>query len=650
MLRQFVLTGLLRRWTGWVGALALLLVGAAAHGQTLESVLSPGKVIQGHAKYEEDCRSCHIPFDRQAQDRLCLDCHKDVGGDVRGKEGFHGKMKPQACRTCHTEHRGRDAKIAEFDKNTFDHAATDYALKGAHRKVDCAKCHVSGKKWREAPQDCNACHKKDDVHKGSLGTKCFDCHTEASWKEAKFDHSKTRFELTGKHADIKCQDCHKDTRYKETPRQCLACHKKDDKHKGNFGEKCESCHGTKEWKTILFNHDRDTKFVLRGKHLPPLKCDSCHKGNLFKDKVGSACIDCHRKDDKHKGTLGNDCASCHSERDWKEAVKFDHQRTKFPLLGKHVKVECKECHKTPVFKEAPSACYACHKKDDKHAGNLGELCADCHVERDWKTTTKFDHDKTRFRLRGAHASPKLKCDSCHKDLKSFRNTPMDCYACHKKDDKHQGQLGEKCDTCHIDREWKTTSFDHGRTQFPLTGRHIPVECKKCHETNRFKDARKECFACHKKDDKHKLRFGDRCDKCHTARDWKLWEFDHDKRSTYKLEGAHKRTACESCHTAPAPAGKDVAALGAACVTCHRVDDAHDGAFGTNCERCHVTDNWKRIKTRLSGLGDLYENGIGMEQAGRLSDSSDGQSRIDRVGVVLGDASYFARRVPLPRAE
>ena len=89
-----------------------------------------------------------------------------------------------------------------------------------------------------------------------------------------------------------------------------------------------------------------------------------------------------------------------------------------------------------------------------------------------------------------------------------------------------------------------------------------------------------------------------------------------------------------------------AALGRACFNCHRGDDAHEGSFGTNCERCHVVENWKRIKTRLSGLGDMHDDGSGV----RLSGSSDAPTRIDRVGVVLGDASQFARRPSLPHVE
>ena len=584
-----------------------VLIGWAACGpgaaQTFESVLSPGKVIQGHAKYEDDCRKCHVPFDRSGQDGLCMDCHKEVGADVRQKLGFHGRIKQQTCRSCHTDHRGRDVRIADFDQKKFDHVLSDYELRGAHLKVECAKCHVANKRWREAPSDCVSCHKKDDSHKGALGTKCEDCHGEVKWKETRFDHGKTRFALAGKHADAKCDACHKNSqgeyKYKDLTRTCIACHKADDNksHKGQYGEKCESCHTDRDWKKTIFNHDLDTKFALRGKHRSA-KCDSCHKGHLYKEKLATACLDCHKKDDKHNGTLGKECGTCHTERDWKEPAKFDHDKTKFPLRDAHAdpKVKCTACHKDQKsFRNTPTDCYACHKKDDKHEGTLGEKCADCHGERDWKVS-RFDHDKkTKFALRGAHGAPKVKCADCHKDPKSYRKTPTECYACHKKDDKHEGQLDRACDKCHTDRDWKVPNYDHSRTRFPLTGRHIKAVCKDCHETPRYKDAKTECYSCHKKDDKHKLRFGLKCESCHNTRDWTIWDFDHDRRSEFKLEGAHRKLGCETCHQRPAPTGKPIAAVARTCVGCHRIDDVHDGSFGAQCERCHTSVNWKQVR-------------------------------------------------------
>jgi hypothetical protein len=153
----------------WLAVVVLLALCPAAPvlADNIESVLRPGELVQGHAKWEEECTKCHVRFDRAAQDKLCVDCHKEVGQDMRERTGYHGRQKPATCRSCHTDHKGRNARIVEFDKNKFDHAQSDYLLRGKHAKVECDKCHESKKPYWKAPQDCNACHRKDDVHKGS---------------------------------------------------------------------------------------------------------------------------------------------------------------------------------------------------------------------------------------------------------------------------------------------------------------------------------------------------------------------------------------------------------------------------------------------------------------------------------------------------
>jgi len=274
--------------------------------------------------------------------------------------------------------------------------------------------------------------------------------------------------------------------------------------------------------------------------------------------------------------------------------RFDHDKTRYPLRGKHADTECKSCHKSPVFKEAPMNCIGCHQKDDKHKGRFGEACGDCHTERDWKES-RFDHDKSRFPLLGKHRP--AKCESCHRDA-NFKQTPVDCLSCHRKEDKHDGTLGPKCADCHNERSWKdSVRFDHGRTRFPLLGRHAPVACVKCHETPRYKEVKTQCVECHDKEDVHKRRLGTRCADCHNARDWKIWDFNHDRRTKFALDGKHRPLKCESCHTR---AVDDKPTLPTACVSCHRADDAHDGAYGPLCERCHVDSSFKQIKRRIGG--------------------------------------------------
>ncbi|HEY0666388.1 MAG TPA: cytochrome C [Gallionella sp.] len=523
--------------------LASFMIMIPAQGQA-NKLLMPGEVIKGHIKEEEVCENCHKKFDKKAQSQLCMNCHKDIGKDVSQKRGYHGRIEAgKDCKDCHAEHKGRDFKAAEFDHDKFDHAKTDYPLKGKHAepKVKCEDCHKSGKKFSEAPSTCISCHKKED--------------------------EKT--------------------------------------HKGKFGDKCEGCHIEKDWKDIQFDHDRKTKYPLRGKH-KEAKCSSCHKGDLFKDKIKvTTCVSCHKKDDdkSHKGKFGAKCETCHIEKDWKD-IQFDHdKKTKYPLLGKHKEAKCTSCHKGDLYKDKikVKTCVSCHQKDDDktHKGKFGTKCETCHVEKEWKEIL-FDHaKKTKYPLLGKHKE--AKCSSCHKgDLYKDKIKDSTCIACHEKDDKHKGQEGKKCETCHKEESWTKTTFNHNKmSKFALLGRHALVDCKKCHAAPTFKDAPSDCWSCHEKDDAkvHKRRFGTECQDCHNTRDWMAWDFNHDK-TNFKLDGPHKKLAnkCYACHAKPM--GKKVV-LATACGSCHDRDDVHNGNFGDRCDRCHDGNDWKQLKVGVT---------------------------------------------------
>ncbi len=642
-----------------------------AGADTLESVMMPGKVIQGHAKWEDTCQKCHKRFDKEGQNLLCKDCHKEITKDVTQKKGFHGKLKEaRDCVDCHTEHKGRIAQIAPMNEKTFKHSQTDFELKGAHAeaKTECKDCHKPKIKYRDTPDTCNACHKKDDKHEGSLGIDCESCHAEKNWKDTRerFDHNKSKFALEGKHIEVKCSECHLTKKFKEAAKDCFSCHKKDDKHKGIFGQKCANCHTAKDWKDTTFEHGKDTKYSLRGKH-QSAKCESCHKPSAATLKLPTSCVSCHKGDDKHDGTLGDRCEKCHVEKSWSSTPGFNHDDTKFPLRDKHKAAKCQTCHKngtTGVAREKlPLLCNECHKADDKHKGNFGVKCESCHTEKDWKTPSKFNHDRdTKYVLRDKHKA--AKCDTCHTAKLYGQNLKMDCYSCHKKDDdvkghkgrydqkcetchvektwktlifnhdrdtkyrlldkhisvkcdschktnlykdkvksscvachksddKHKGQEGDKCEDCHNEKSWKDAKFDHAKSKFPLLGKHYKVECKKCHLAPTFKDAKSECASCHIKEDVHKLKLGTQCETCHNARDWKIWDFDHDRKTKFKLDGGHKNIGCYECHKNPSKGNKLVTPV--SCGDCHARDDVHDGGFGRQCERCHVSTKWTELK-------------------------------------------------------
>jgi len=439
-----------------VVALFACLLAAPVQGQNVfERLVMPGPLIEGHAKYEKDCGNCHEPFSKASQSELCLNCHKEIATDKQGRQGLHGRMPEivnSECKHCHTEHKGREAEIAPLDRETFDHGFTDFTLKGAHQAQRCEGCHKPAKAYREAPPLCIDCHKTDEPHKGRLGEKCADCHSDDSWKTVKpFDHSKTPFTLTGAHQKVDCKTCHSGERYKGIGTACALCHQLQDVHGGRYGAKCDSCHRPEKWTVTSFDHAKQTKFTLRGKH-QETKCDTCHKGDLYRDKLSMDCVSCHKKDDAHQGQLGAKCETCHNESGWRQKVDFNHDKTRFPLIGLHGLVLCEACHRTPSFKDAPLKCASCHE-DSFHEKRFGDDCALCHKPMGWKLW-QFDHNKqTDYPLTGAHE--RVKCHSCHQKNVNARSVQLstECYSCHAKDDPHYGLLGKKCDTCHT-----TTTF------------------------------------------------------------------------------------------------------------------------------------------------------------------------------------------------
>ncbi|MBW2243682.1 MAG: cytochrome C [Deltaproteobacteria bacterium] len=504
-----------------ISFLFVWLLPAGLRAADPETLLMPGPVIEGHAEIEEECTSCHRPFDRSAEDGLCLGCHEDVGADLTAGKGFHGLapgLAATACRSCHTDHRGRQADVVGLNPATFDHGLTDYPLQGAHVPVPCADCHVAEKKHREASLECVSCHEGDDVHRGGLGEDCSACHEDSSWKKATFDHDTTKFRLEGAHEDVACRLCHADERFEKTPSDCATCHVSADVHKGSFGPQCGDCHDANQWKSQLFDHDRDTKFPLDGKHVGA-DCGACHKGQLYDDPAPTDCNACHQADDVHGERNGDQCQDCHATRSWVK-IAFDHDEdTKWPLRGGHAQVLCESCHPGNLDDPVEKECLGCHQADDVHRGQQGEECASCHDENSWTETVGFDHDLTHFPLLGLHAT--VACEECH-TTHAYADAETDCVACHRPDDKHEQRLTEACASCHNPNGWAIWHFDHdAQSDFPLHGAHEGVDCTTCHveQAPEKIELADECGSCHLSDDVHRGAFGRDCGRCHGEQDW-----------------------------------------------------------------------------------------------------------------------------------
>jgi len=556
----------------------------------------------------------------------CVECHAEIGTRVATHKGLHATYNiPQGsskeCARCHSEHNGEDFPLIKWDPKTFDHKLTGYVLEGKHAGVACARCHSAdhiapaeraaikmknlSRSFLGVPQACVACH--EDPHKGRLGANCIQCHNFSDWKTvnvAQFDHSRTRYPLTGLHGQVKCEKCHTaaangQPRYTGIPfAKCSDCHA--DPHHGSFPQGCESCHGTESWKRISlaavgknFDHSK-TKYPLQGKHAT-VDCALCHAGGDFKKPVAFAkCMDCHQPD-PHNGQFakrpgGAECAACHSVDGFKPSTftAKDHSTSAYPLEGKHFAAECAKCHipkgKDTLFKVKFARCTDCHK--DEHDGQFAgapylNACERCHTLQGYKpsTFTLARHQETHFVLAGGHVA--VPCGDCHNDqaLAHTEGAPrpvvfyhwknLSCTTCHR--DPHRGQFAKRmqqlrtdgtaagCEACHSTKSWKELSrFDHSNTSFPLLGAHKATACIDCHKPPNletkliaadFTAAPVKCEDCH--EDIHGKQFEKNgvtaCVDCHNSAKWKPSLFDHDKRTSFALQGLHKNVRCVGCH-------------------------------------------------------------------------------------------------------
>ena len=516
----------------------LMMLVTTVNADSFKSLLMPGKVIQGHEEYEEQCDNCHDTSNKDRQGQLCINCHahENIADDLSNKSGFHGRLPTKAgtdCKHCHTEHKGRNENIILLNVSNFDHFKTDFALKGIHKKTSCDRCHKPEKKYSEAPGDCYSCHEKADVHEGKQGKKCADCHTASGWKKTEFDHKDTDFPLKGAHKETRCSSCHINQEYKDTPKLCIDCHQINDSHRGNFGKKCDDCHNSVKWTEGKFDHDKNTDFSLFGQH-KKTSCNSCHLAENYKKLISKAeksagnkktrvieCIGCHKNDDSHKGRYGKKCKDCHTSSSWQKQ-KFDHNKTDFKLLGKHKKTPCNQCHIGDLYKDElkKTSCFDCHRGNDVHKSKQGKKCNNCHNENGWNDNVFFDHDLSSFPLIGMHAA--TQCEECHLSSE-YSSTKSECNFCHASDDVHKTRLGTNCEACHNPNSWETWLFDHNKsTDFKIDGAHEEVGCYDCHRTaSKGKlTASKDCISCHRSRDIHNRQFGRHCDNCHSTKSFK----------------------------------------------------------------------------------------------------------------------------------
>lgn len=455
-------------------------------------------------------------------------------------------------------------------------------------------------------------------------------------------------ELSNAHSKLEgvsnCTKCH-DLGNKVTNNKCLDCHKElkeqISKAKGYHvskdvkGKECASCHNDHhgrnfeiiKWDKSKFNHEL-TGYALKNAHAKK-KCVDCHAPKYIENPklklnkstflgLKSKCITCH--EDVHQKTLSENCNNCHNDIKFKPAPKFNHNKAKYKLEGKHQKVDCLKCHKVEdragkkfqVFTNLPfTRCTDCHA--DVHNNQFGQNCTQCHSVESFlalKKQNNFDHNKTKYKLEEKHIT--VDCKSCHKGKFTAPLKFGKCVDCHQ--DYHDNQFSKNgvspdCSTCHDLKGFKNFSYtieQHNQSTFPLNGAHNATPCFDCHKKTEkwaFREIGKRCVDCHS--DLHKGFISTKyypereCKSCHSENSWREITFDHSK-TKFELLGVHKTQTCRKCHfteNADKTFQQKFLNIEVSCKSCHA--DIHFKQFEkngeTDCKVCHEFENWKAAK-------------------------------------------------------
>ena len=209
----------------------------------------------------------------------------------------------------------------------------------------------------------------------------------------------------------------------------------------------------------------------------------------------------------------------------------------------------------------------------------------------------------------SHLEFENQCKLCHQPLFSSQGTQ--CLQCHQdiavQIQQQNGLHGrwknvDTCRTCHSDHkgqdfnmlEQALSTFDHSQTRLPLSGMHLELACRDCHDLEVFQ-IDPLCSDCHAEPVQHAALFPQECSECHSAQGWSPAlrdgiEFNHEQTS-FSLSLHQKNyqetpVTCVDCHQTGA-----LETTLTACKDCHERQDTsfmldHTGQYGLNCTDCH----------------------------------------------------------------
>ena len=222
-----------------------------------QHMVSPGELSQAHASLENNCAACHTPL-KGVEAKNCIVCHADNKAVLqRQPTAFHANIT--ACAACHLEHQGRVPRTTKMDHV----ALVRIGFKELERQPPQAGVDVPAiKRWLEETKGAR-------------------------------QHS-----------------AHPYLRPEEALLNCATCHQTKDRHRGQFGTDCASCHATSKWTIAEYRHPSSASqscaqchqappshymmhfkmismSVARQEHANVTQCFLCHQTTSWNDIKGA---------------------------------------------------------------------------------------------------------------------------------------------------------------------------------------------------------------------------------------------------------------------------------------------------------------------------------------------------------------------------
>lgn len=193
------------------------------------AMVNPGPLSAAHRFLEGKCATCHTPH-KGVEAKNCLTCHSGQDFADQQSARFHAEAKQ--CTTCHVEHDGGKSIVRMDHDVLLMHRLWASQAEGKMRdagSTDPAKA-----------LNCASCHSNRDPHRGLFGQTCSTCHSLETWSVTEFRHPVP------------------------TNRECAQCHKPPPSHlmehfemvsqaqarKSARVDQCYSCHAPDSWNNI----------------------------------------------------------------------------------------------------------------------------------------------------------------------------------------------------------------------------------------------------------------------------------------------------------------------------------------------------------------------------------------------------------------